>query len=302
MRLAYRPPYDWASLSDFLAARALPGVERVDCRGYARVIVLPAGPAVIRVCPVPGRSELELTAHGALAEAHCLLRKTAERVFDLATDPALPASAFEHDPLLAPLVHRRPGLRIPGAWDAFECAVRAVIGQQVSVAAARTFAGRLVERAGQKLPTGIDGLTHLFPTPQALAHADLRGIGLIGARIASIQNLARAVVQGRLDFSASTAEVLATLDTLPGIGAWTAQYVALRALGEPDAFPAADIVLRRAAAVGSSPLTASALGRRADTWRPWRSHAVVHLWRAAGEPIRSAGARMEGSRDRDLLA
>jgi len=201
-----------------------------------------------------------------------------------AADPARIALAFKPDPLLAPLVKRRPGLRIPGAWDPFECAVRAVLGQQVRVAAGRTLAARLVVRAGRLIAGGTDGLTHLFPSPVALACADLDGLGLTQARTAAVRALARAVIEGALDFGAPEEEVVAALVALPGFGPWTAQYVALRALGEPDAFPAADLVLRRVAAAGGPPLTPCALEARAEAWRPWRGYAVLHLWRAAGDP------------------
>ncbi len=283
LRLAYRPPYDWRFVSDFLAARAIAGVERVDDRGYARTLALAHGHATVRVRPFPGRNELELSVRGAPATALFQISVVARRVFDLAADPALTAHAFKADPIVGPLARRRPGLRIPGIWDPFECAVRAVLGQQVSVAAGRTLAARLVERAGHVLPDGREGLTHVFPAPETLARADLDGIGVTGARIAAIRTLARAVAERQLDFGAPADEVTATLVALPGIGAWTAQYIALRALGEPDAFPAADIVLRRMAAEGGKSLTPRALGQQAESWRPWRSYAVMHLWRAAGE-------------------
>jgi AraC family transcriptional regulator, regulatory protein of adaptative response / DNA-3-methyladenine glycosylase II len=283
LRLAYRPPYDWSFVSDFLAARALPGVERVDDRGYARTLALANGHATVRVQPLPSRNELELSVRGAPAAALFQISVAARRVFDLAADPALTAHAFKADPILGPLARRRPGIRIPGIWDPFECAVRAVLGQQVSVAAGRTLAARVVQRAGHVLPDGREGLTHVFPSPEALARADLDGIGVTGARIAAIRTLARAVTEGQLDFSAPADEVTAALVALPGIGAWTAQYIALRALGEPDAFPAADIALRRMAAEGGKSLTPRALGEQAEAWRPWRSYAVMHLWRAAGE-------------------
>jgi AraC family transcriptional regulator of adaptative response / DNA-3-methyladenine glycosylase II len=177
-------------------------------------------------------------------------------------------------------VRRRPGLRIPGAWDAFECAVRAVVGQQVSVAAGRTFVTRLVERCGTKLARPGDGLTHLFPSPEALAAADLVGIGLVPARAHTLAALARAVGDGTLRLDGPADEVRAALRELPGIGEWTAEYVALRALGEPDAFPSGDLVLRRVAAEGHT-LTPRALAERAEAWRPWRGYAAVHLWEAA---------------------
>ena len=295
LRLAFRPPYDLARVLGFLAARAIPGVERVDATGYARTLALASGPAVVRVGPVPGRHALVLRVTGAPASALLQLTGEARRVFDLAADPALIGAALGPDPLLGPLVRRRPGLRIPGAWDAFECAVRAVLGQQVSVEAGRTLARRLVARAGTTLPQATEGLTHLFPSPAALAGADLAGLGLTSARAHALEALARAVADGRLDLRAPADEVTAGLAALPGIGDWTAQYVALRALGEPDAFPAGDLVLRRAAAGGGAPLTARALAARAEGWRPWRGYAVLHLWGAAvASPRRARKRRHEG--------
>jgi AraC family transcriptional regulator of adaptative response / DNA-3-methyladenine glycosylase II len=280
LRLAFRPPYDWTHVREFLSTRALPGVERVDARGYARTVATEAGHAIVRVRPLDGEDALELRAEGAAPATLFQILAAARRAFDLAADPARIAVAFRRDPLLAPLVKRRPGLRIPGAWDPFECAVRAVLGQQVSVAAGRTLAARLVARLGRPIAGGADGLTHLFPSAPAIAAADLAGLGLTKARGAALGALARAVVDGTLDFGAPVEEVLAALVALPGIGAWTAQYVALRALGEPDAFPAGDLVLRRAAAAGGPALTPRALAARAESWRPWRGYAVLHLWRA----------------------
>ncbi len=290
LRLAYRPPYDWTFVSDFLEARAIPGIEHASRDGYARTISLAnahapgvaSAHAVIRVRPLRVRNELELGVWGAPAAALYQISNGARRVFDLGADPELTLRAFRADPILGPLARRRPGLRIPGVWDPFECAVRAILGQQVTVAAGRTLAARLVERAGSSLPTTCEGLTHLFPSPQSLAQADLGGIGITGARIAAIRALATAVAERRLDLSAPADELTAALEALPGIGAWTAQYIALRALGEPDAFPASDIVLRRMAAAGGKALTPRALAARAEIWRPWRSYAVMHLWRAAG--------------------
>jgi AraC family transcriptional regulator of adaptative response / DNA-3-methyladenine glycosylase II len=283
LRLAYRPPYDWAQVRDFLATRAVPGVERVDARGYARTVAAAGGHAIVCVRALEGEHVLELRARGAAPATLFQLSSAARRTFDLAADPARIALAFRADPRLGPLVARRPGLRIPGAWDPFECAVRAVLGQQVSVAAGRTLAARLVARAGRAIAGGGDGLTHLFPSPAALAAANLDGLGLPGARIRALQALAAAVAGGTLDLGAPAEEVTARLQALPGFGAWTAQYVALRALGEPDAFPAADLVLRRMAAPDGDPLTTRALEERAEAWRPWRGYAVMHLWRAAGD-------------------
>ncbi len=290
LHLALRPPCDLEHLLGFLAVRALPGVERVDASGYARTVSWDAGPVVVRVGRVsrqaaerPGvPAALELRIEGAPAAALFRLTADARRVFDLSADPSVIEAAFAQDPLLGPLVRRRPGLRIPGAWDPFECAVRAILGQQVSVAAGRTLAVRVVERAGTRLPAPRHGLTHLFPTPAALAGADLSGLGLTSAREAALRALAHAVADGRLDLRAGAGQVVAGLRALPGIGDWTAQYVALRALGEPDAFPAGDLVLRRMAGTNSRALTARALAARAEAWRPWRGYAVAHLWAAAG--------------------
>jgi AraC family transcriptional regulator of adaptative response / DNA-3-methyladenine glycosylase II len=164
--------------------------------------------------------------------------------------------------------------------------VRAVLGQQVSVAAGRTLAARLVIRAGREV-AGSDGLTHLFPSPEALAAAPLEGIGLPGARAAALKALARAVVSGAVDFRAPAPALIDALVALPGIGPWTAEYVALRALGEPDAFPAGDLVLRTVAGGAAGPLSARALADRAEAWRPWRGYAVLHLWAAASASARA---------------
>jgi AraC family transcriptional regulator, regulatory protein of adaptative response / DNA-3-methyladenine glycosylase II len=284
LRLAYRPPYDWPHMRDFLARRAIPGVERVDVRGYARTLACPGGQAFVRVRPLEAGNVLELRVAGAPPPALLPLASAARRVFDLAADPARSGVELAADPLIGPLVARRPGLRIPGAWDAFECAVRAVLGQQVSVAAGRTLAARVVQRAGLPLRVVADGLTHLFPGAADLARADLEGLGITATRVAALKSLARAVLERRIDFGAAPAEVVAAMAALPGIGPWTAQYVALRALGEPDAFPHGDSVLRRmAAAPGQAALSAQALEERARRWRPWRGYATVHLWLAAAE-------------------
>ena len=286
LRLAYRPPYDWAHVQGFLARRALGGVERVDAAGYHRALACPGGHALIAVRSLPGEDALELRVTGAPPAALPPLAAAARRAFDLAADPARIDAELSTDPLLRPLVAERPGVRVPGAWDAFECAVRAVLGQQVSVAAGCTLATRLVERAGEPLREVREGLTHLFPTPQRLAQSSLADLGLTGARAAALESLARAVLERRVDFAAGAAEVTRALAALPGIGPWTAQYVALRALGEPDAFPYGDWVLRRmGAAPGEAMLSARELEERSQRWRPWRAYATVHLWRAAGKRV-----------------
>ncbi len=299
LRLAYRPPYDWPHMRDFLAARAITGVERVDARGYARTVACEGGYALICVSALPGQDALELRVTGAPPAALLQLASVARRVFDLAADPARIGIELATDPLVGPLVRQRPGLRIAGAWDAFECAVRAVLGQQVSVAAGRTFAARLVERAGVFIrggADGADGLTHLFPTPASLASANLETLGITRARTATLHALAHAVLERRLDFGAAPEALAAAMAALPGIGPWTAQYVALRALGEPDALPTGDLVLRRMAAPEHGALSARELEQRARDWQPWRGYAVMHLWRAAG----NRGARISHVRNRPV--
>lgn len=294
LRLAYRPPYDWAHLHGFLAARAIAGIEQVDGRGYARTVACEGGHALIRVNPVTGEHALELHVAAAPPAALLQIASAARRVFDLSADPQRIGTELAPDPLIGPLLHARPGLRIAGAWDPFECAVRAVLGQQVSVAAGRTFAARLVQLAGRPVKNAADGLTRLFPDAPAVARANLDGLGLTRARAATLRALARAVAERRIDFCASPDDVIAALVSLPGIGSWTAQYVALRALAEPDAMPTGDLVLRSMAAGGAAPMSSRELEERSRRWQPWRGYAVMHLWRAAAEAP-AAGARRRGN-------
>jgi AraC family transcriptional regulator of adaptative response / DNA-3-methyladenine glycosylase II len=222
-----------------------------------------------------------LRVRGAPPTSVMAIAARARQVFDLSADPLAVASTLHRDPLLASLVRRRPGLRIPGAWDPFECAVRAILGQQVTVAAGRTLVRRLVDRLGTRVAAADAGPTHLFPAPQVIAGGDLDGLGVMPARVRALRALASAVAEGRLDFTHAPEDVLRTIAALPGCGEWTAQYVALRALHAPDAFLAGDIVLRRIVSPDRAPLTARALVARAEAWRPWRAYAVLHLWAAA---------------------
>ncbi len=271
LKLSFRPPYDWAQVRDSLAARAVPGVERVDERGYARTVKSDAGAATVCIRPLDSEDALELRVRGAAPTMLFQISSTARRMFDLAADPARIAVAFKTDELLAPLVKRRPGLRIPGAWDAFESAVRAALGEHKDATAARKLAARLVERLGDPLAEAVEGLTRFFPTPQALAEADLDGLGMTASRAAALRALASASCEGKVDFSAGVEDVTTALAALPGFDADAAQYVAMCALGEPDAFPR----------VASKPLTVRELDARMEAWRPWRGYALVHLWRAA---------------------
>jgi AraC family transcriptional regulator, regulatory protein of adaptative response / DNA-3-methyladenine glycosylase II len=287
--LGYRPPYDFEALLAFLRTRALPGVELVDEHSYARVLGPADAPGWLRLSAWPG-GEHALRLQLVCPQPMQLLGvvTTLRRMFDLDANPQAIADTFRHDAILGPLLARRPGLRLPGGWDGFEIAVRAILGQQISVAAARTLATRIVQRWGESLPTApMAGLERLFPTPAALVQADLREIGLTTTRAATISGMAQALLDGRVDFSAeqSLDEFVARWVALPGIGEWTAHYMAMRALSDPDAFPAADLILRREATIDATPLGTKALTLRADAWRPWRAYAVIHLWRGASDAL-----------------
>lgn len=289
LRLGYRPPCDFDAMLEFLRGRALPGVESVDARSYARVIGTPQSPGWLRVSAWPGGRDgrlhaLKLELHGAAPAQLAGIVARVRRMFDLDADPQAIAAALSADPRLRPLLKKRPGLRLPSGWDGFEIAVRAVIGQQVSVAAARTLTARLAQRHGHVLDASLlEGLTHLFPTPDTLADGDLDGLGLTGARVATIRTLSAALLDGHVGFEAEQTldDFAAAWSALPGIGPWTAQYLAMRALGHPDAFPAEDLVLQKAVPTNGSRLTARQLREHADAWRPWRAYAVIHLWRDA---------------------
>jgi AraC family transcriptional regulator of adaptative response / DNA-3-methyladenine glycosylase II len=290
LQLAYRPPYPWRAVLAFLSARATRGVEEVAGDTYRRSFRLGDAAGWLEVAPVPGRHELRASFHHASPLVLIRLAQRLRAIFDLEADPAEIARALGGDPVLRRALRGLPGVRVPGAWDGFELAVRAILGQQVSVALASTLAGRLAATLGEKLPQDIapvdGGPSLLFPTPDVLAQADLRGIGLTGARAQAVRALAAAVASGRLvlDSSPDPRETLARLAALPGIGGWTAEYVAMRALREPDAFPATDLGLRRAL-----DLPAAALALRAEAWRPWRAYAAMLLWH--GQAGGGAGRR-----------
>ncbi|HJW45300.1 MAG TPA: AlkA N-terminal domain-containing protein [Lysobacter sp.] len=283
LRLGYRPPYDFAAMLDFLRGRALPGVEVVDATSYSRVIGPIEALGWLRVSQWPGNEHaLKLELHGAPPSRMLEIVNRLRRMFDLDADPRAITDALSVDARLRPLLKQRPGLRLPSGWDGFEIAVRAIIGQQISVAGARTLAARLSQRYGQVLPGSFaDGLDHLFPTPEALADADLAAIGLTRARADTVRTVARALLDGRVDFKQERTldEFAARWVELPGIGPWTAHYIALRALGHPDAFPADDLVLQRAVPNDGSRMTAKALTARSEAWRPWRAYSVIQLWK-----------------------
>ena len=280
VRLAYRPPYEWPAILAFLAARATPGVEVVDSGQYRRIIALNGQIGVIEVSRAHEGCALVLDVRFPDARPLLSIVERVRRIFDLAADPSAIAEHLGGDPLLAPVLARHAGLRTPGAWDGFEIAVRAVLGQQVSVKAATTLAGRIASQFGTPVELG-HGLTRLFPTPDRLATAALEQVGIIRSRAQTIRILAKQVADGTIGFRGcgDPQELAASLESIPGIGRWTAEYISMRALGEPDAFLSGDLVLRRIA----GNCTPRALDLKAESWRPWRAYAVMLLWQRAND-------------------
>ncbi len=281
MRLPYRPPYDWEGVLGFLAPRAIPGVEHIADGGYRRLIEVDGTNGLMQVSKEPNAYalilRLQLDDAGGLRSA---VRRT-RRLFDLAADPLQIETDLRGDAELARRIDARPGVRVPGAWDPFEVAVRAILGQQVSVKGATTLAGRLVRAFGKPVERADAlPLTHLFPRPEILAEADVASIGMPPKRAQAVRALASAVARGGLplDGAVELDDVVAKLQEIPGIGEWTAQYIAMRALGEPDAFPAGDLGLCKALARGDARIGPADVRARAEHWRPWRAYAAMWLW------------------------
>ncbi|HZY02484.1 MAG TPA: AlkA N-terminal domain-containing protein [Anaeromyxobacteraceae bacterium] len=288
LRLDHTAPFAWPSLLAFLGARAIPGVEVVEDGEYRRTIAVDGALGSIAVRPSPGGGHLVATIRVPRVAALPGVVGRLRRLFDLDADAQAIGAHLARDPLLAPLVAARPGLRVPGAWDPFELAVRAILGQQVSVAAARTLAGRIAAAYGDRGPDGAVA----FPGPERLALARLERLGLTRARAAAVRALASAaggdpsLLEGRGDLG----ETVSRLAELPGVGRWTAHYVAMRAMREPDAFPETDLGLQRGAARRGLRPSPGALARRAEAWRPWRAYAAMYLWSADAAAPRRKGA------------
>jgi AraC family transcriptional regulator of adaptative response / DNA-3-methyladenine glycosylase II len=286
LRLPYRPPLAWGELLDYLARRATPGVEEVVGSRYRRAVALGGSAGIIELEPLGGSPHFLLRLR--LGDVRDLGRVVGRcrRLLDLDADPSAIGDALSADPALAPLVAARPGLRTPGAVDGWEASARAVLGQQVSVPGARTLAARLVAALGEALAEPDGGITHLFPSAQAVAAADLSGLGITRGRAEALRSLALAVASGglALDPGADREEMVGRLLRLLGVGPWTASYVAMRALGDPDAFPATDLGLRRATERLGLPSDPRGLTARAEAWRPWRAYAATHLWASQTRP------------------
>ncbi len=260
-RLGYRPPYNWAAMIGFLAPRAMPGVETITIDEYRRTISLDGSAGFISVRPIFAKTYLELRIEFPEPSALFRIVERVRNIFDLRADPADVDGHLMRDASLKGMVRKHAGMRVPGCWDGFEIAVRAILGQQVSVKGATTMAGRLVAEFGQDL-----GDARIFPNAEVLADADLTRIGLTKHRAHSIRELASAVARGEASFDVSRGleSFEETLTRLPGIGPWTAQYIAMR-IGEPDAFPSGDLYLR-------------SFAKESEAWRPWRAYAAMYIW------------------------
>jgi AraC family transcriptional regulator, regulatory protein of adaptative response / DNA-3-methyladenine glycosylase II len=275
-RLRFRPPYNWPGMLAFLAPRATPGVEVVEGGCYRRSIAFEGDQGFFEVTMDAASDALLVRLQFPNPRVLFFIIKRIRVMFDLNADWAAIVEGLKSDPMLAGQVEADPGLRVPGCWNGFELATRAILGQQVTVKGATLLAGRIVNAFGQPF-SGASGLTRLFPAPEVLAEAPLARVGLTKSRAQTIRLLARAVCDGRIRFEAvaDTEDFLARLCEIPGIGRWTAQYVAMRALGEPDAFPSSDLGLLRALDLGEP----REVDRRAESWRPWRAYAAMYLWR-----------------------
>jgi AraC family transcriptional regulator of adaptative response / DNA-3-methyladenine glycosylase II len=288
VRLRYRPPYDWPAMVQHLRSRAIDGVERLSGDTYARTVSCEGETGTVTIAHLPQARSLAATIRFPSVRALPSIVTRIRRAIDLGADVAAIGAHHARDPLLAPLVAERPGLRAPGGWDGFELAVRSVLGQQVTVEAGRQLASRLVRICGPLLPEGrsVDpGLVRAFPTAAQVAAADLAQLGMPAARRRTLSALARALLADPHLFQPldSIEETVARLTAIRGIGDWTAHYIALRAAREPDAFPASDVgLLRGAARAEGASVSPDELRVRAERWRPWRAYAAQHLWAADG--------------------
>lgn len=283
-QLEFRPPLAWQSLLGYLRLRAVPGVETADETYYRRTVLIDQHEGWIAVSLGKSANALEVELSQSLAPVIGPVIARVKQLFDLGALPDAVGAQLSKDPKLAGLVRRFPGLRVPGAFDGFEIAVRAILGQQVSVKGASTLAGRWAHEFGAQIVTPFPELNRLTPTAQRMADAEpaaIAALGIVGTRSRSIVALAQAVMERRvtLVFAADVDAQLAALMNIPGIGPWTAQYIAMRALAWPDAFPSGDLVLQKAAGGGDRELL-----KRAESWRPWRSYAAHYLWQSMGDP------------------
>ena len=282
LRLRARQPFDADYLLTFFRARAIPGLEAVGDRTYARGFRIHDAVGLMICRFASDQGGVDVILRGPARDAVLEIGGRVRRLFDLDADVPSITALFADDELLRPLVDKRPGLRVPGCWDRFELAIRAVLGQQVSVAAARTLAGRLVARFGEVLPENLiagTGITHLFPKPATLQQQDLISIGLTTRRAQTLADIIDLFADPQCDRQSGD-DILAAMTATKGIGPWTLNYFGLRGLGDPDAFPAADLGILKASEMGGGPAKPKPLEQHAERWRPWRAYAAQYLWSA----------------------
>ena len=282
LHVAYQPPYDWSSFLNYLEARAIDGVEEVQNGCYRRTVSVEGSDGIVEVCDDPGRNGLTVKLQILSVRALSAVALRVRRMFDVYADVNRIGVHLSNDRALARLISSRPGLRAPGGWDGFELAVRAILGQQITVEAATQLAGKLVRICNRPSAALSDGiLTHVFPSAECVASSDLSALGMPRSRKETLQLMAKTAATNPRFFesTASCEEAIARLRAIPGIGDWTAQYIALRAFHQADAFPVTDIgILRGSASLDGNAMSAAQLLGRAEMWRPWRGYAAQHLW------------------------
>ncbi len=280
---SYLPPFDWRSMLAFLNYRSIPGVEHITENSYSRTIRHDGTEGDFRVDFEDGTNQVRAYINYSNTRRLSSVIDRIRSIFDLHIDSSLIDRHLTRDKLLQPMVKQFPGLRVPGCWDGFELAVRAILGQQVSVKSASTLVARIADRYGKAYKSAIPELTHVFPSAATLAEGNLRQMGIINQRMAAIQSVARLIDEGhlRIDSTSNAETFMQLICEIKGIGEWTAHYIAMRGLNNPDAFPYSDLILRRAASQGdkSNTLTGRQLLARGIPWQPWRSYAVILLWR-----------------------
>jgi AraC family transcriptional regulator of adaptative response / DNA-3-methyladenine glycosylase II len=280
IKLTYRPPFNWQAMLAFLKYRAIPGVEYVTNNSYARTIVVDGKEGDFQVTFDDKNNHLNLRINYPYTRHLYHIIERIRLLFDLKVDSLELEQFFIRDKLLKAVVKANPGLRVPGCWDGFEASVRAILGQQVTVKAASTLVARVAVKHGAEYKGSIPELTHIFPDAAKIKRSDLDGIGIVGRRILAIKAVAQMLIDEQIVFDGvmETSEFVKEICTIKGIGDWTAQYIALRAINDPNAFPYSDLILRRAAAKTGETLTPKQMLLRAESWQPWRAYAVMLLW------------------------
>lgn len=281
LTLSFHPPFDFRQVTDFLKPRAIPGVEHVDNCVYSRSVALGGASGFFTASCPENAPSVRLEIHFPDQDKLPVIADIVKQIFDLDAAVDTIDGHLKKDGFLSSMVAQRPGIRVPGSFNAFELCIRAIIGQQISVKGATTLIGRVAQRFGEKLTTRNSfGLKYLFPEPEKLVDADLEGIGLTKARVATIHQLSAAVRDGRVNFHPPDvpARLRKALIDIKGIGEWTAQYILMRTIKHPDAMPFSDLGLLKAISSDANPATDKHLKEMSTPWKPWRAYAAMHLW------------------------